>query len=51
MKKRIFNCKNTADHIVRWLKEGGKTGGGEGVKKNHMEAIRKNNLFDLILQV
>ena len=52
----------TADHITRRLKEGGgrqgvklKEGGGrhggEGVKKNHMEAIWKNNMFDLILQV
>ena len=32
------------------LKEGGGRPGGEGVKKNHMEAIRENNLFDLILR-
>ena len=30
------------------LKEGGGRPGGEGVKKNHMEAILKYNLVDLI---
>ena len=30
------------------LKEGGGRPGGEGVKKNHIEAICKYNLFDLI---
>ena len=31
------------------LKEGGGRQGGKGVKKNHMEAIRKNNIvwFDI----
>ena len=52
----------TADHITRRLKEGGgrqgvklKEGGGrqgrEGVKKNCMEAIPKNIVFNLMLQV
>ena len=48
--KKIFFLVSRIQ-LMRWLKEEGKTGGGEGVKKNQMEAIHKNNLFDFILQV